>query len=289
MLRSLTAKAVVPVASAVTGFVIVCCLLLYSFIQGDLVDGAIQREVSLADTIIKSTHYSMLKSDRESLRHTISHIGRQQGVEHVRIFNKKGLIMFSADPAEVNREVDTRAAGCVECHAGPEPSASLGPMEQARRFTNEQGRHVLAITAPIFNEPGCSSGGCHFHLPEQKLLGTLDIGLSEEPLRETLATLRGRMALFCLMVLLLSVGGVCALLRRNVLLPIRELVGYANALRAGETQPLPPEGCEEIETLGRAYQELNRRLRQTTAELEKARDKGADRAGNPLPGEPPAP
>ncbi len=276
MLKSITAKAVVPVASAVTGFVIVCCLLLYSFIKNDLVDSAIQREISLADTIIKSTHYSMLKADRESLRHAINNIGEQAGVEHVRIFNKKGLIMFSDDPREVNREVDKETAGCVECHSGPEPATSLGPMEQARRFTNEQDRHVLAITAPIVNESGCSGGSCHFHSADQQLLGTLDIGLSEEPLRSTLATLRWRMVIFCIMVLILTVGGVCALLRRNILMPVKNLVTFADEVSRGKLDSPPPEGNEEIEGLGRSLLEMARQLGQTDQELQELKQKVVD-------------
>ncbi len=271
MLRSLAAKAVVPVASAVTGFVIVCCLLLYSFIQGDLVDSAIQREVSLADTIIKSTHYSMLQDDRESLRNIITNIGRQEGIEHARIFNKKGVIMFSADPAELNREVDKQSQGCIECHAGSKPAKTLGTMEKARRFTNEQNQRVLAITSPIFNEPGCSAGSCHFHTPQETVLGTLDIGLSEEPLRASLATLRLRLVIFCVMVLLLTVGGVSALLQRKVLMPVKELVVFAETVGSGRTDVEPPSGSEEIETLGKAYLEQARRLERNRTELERLR------------------
>ena len=56
----------------------------------------------LADTVIKSTRYAMLHDDRETLSQIINNIGDQNQVEHVRIFNKKGLIMFSHSPAEID-------------------------------------------------------------------------------------------------------------------------------------------------------------------------------------------
>jgi hypothetical protein len=261
MVKSLAAKAMVPVAGTVTGFVIVCCLILYSFIQADLVSDTVRHESALADVIVQSTRYAMLKGDRETLARVIADIGEQPDVEHVRIFNKKGLIMFSADAGEWNRLVDKQAAGCVECHSGPKPEAHLGQMDKARRFTNGAGEPVMAITAPIYNEPGCANGACHIHPPDQKILGTLDIGMSARPLQESLANLRWRMIVFCLMVLVLTVGGVSALLRRNVLLPVRQLVDYARTVRDDPGQPLP-EGGAEVAAIGAAVQDLARRLRQ---------------------------
>ncbi len=273
-MKSIAARAVVPVALAVTGFVVVCCILLYSFIKNDLVSSSIQREVNLAGIIVKSARHAMLEADRESLRNIIDNIGDQAGVEHVRIFNEVGLIMFSADGSEVNRLVDKSDAGCVGCHSSEEPSTRLGPMDQARRFTNKRGRHILAITAPVFNEPSCYTAECHFHPASQKVLGTLDIGLSEDPLRQTLSTLGTRMVVFCLMVLILTVGGVCALLRRNILLPIQNLVAYAKSATRGHTEQPPPGGIEEIEVLGSALQSLALEVQKKDEELQALKGQG---------------
>ena len=181
MFKSLTARAIIPVTVSVTGFVIVCCILLYAIMKTDMTNDVIRYETSQAGTIVKSTRYAMLHDDRESLSNTIANIGTQEGVEHARIFNKKGLIMFSSNSSEVGRLLDKNAAGCVECHSGPVPAATLGDMKQARRFVNEKGKDVIAITAPIYNEPSCTQAACHVHTAEQKILGTLDIGLSAAP------------------------------------------------------------------------------------------------------------
>lgn len=261
MPRSFAAKAIVPPAIAVTGFVIVCCILLYSVIKTDMLNDAIQHETNLADTIVKSARYAMLKDDRETLRNIINNVGQQKGVEHARIFNKKGVIMFSAHPEDIGKLLDKNAAGCVACHSGPIPLTSMGRMDQARRFINEKGRHVIAITVPVYNEPECFNAACHVHSPSQKVLGTLDIGLSEEPLQKTLNVMQGRMVVFCLMVLVLTVGGVSALLRRNVLLPIRELADYVTAVKGGDLSRRAPAYRDEVGELARAYQELALKLK----------------------------
>jgi HAMP domain-containing protein len=117
-------------------------------------------------------------------------------------------------------------------------------MKQARRFINAKGKDVIAITAPIYNEPGCYQADCHVHTADQKILGTLDIGLSAAPLVNNLAVMRSRMAVFSIMVLLVTVGGVAALLRRYVFVPLRQLADFTEKTIEGIEQELPARGTE---------------------------------------------
>ena len=269
MLKSLTARAIVPVTVAVTGFVIVCCIILYSIMKTDMTNDAIKYETNQAHTIVKSTRYAMLHDDREGLRNIIENIGTQQGVEHVRIFNKKGLIMFSNDNKELGRFVDKNAAGCIECHSGPVPAATLGDMKQARRFTNKKGTEVLAITAPIYNEPDCYNAACHVHAAGQKILGTLDIGLSAAPLVENLGVMRSHMILFSIMVLIVTIGGVASLLRRNVFIPIKLLVDFTEKAMQGQSDDQEfPTGSSEIEKLAGDIKRIAKDLKTARQEIE---------------------
>ncbi len=264
MLKSLTARAVVPVTVAVTGFVVVCCILLYSLMKTDMTNDAIKYETNQAHIIVKSTRYAMLHDDRETLRNIIDNIGTQQGVEHVRIFNKKGLIMFSSNHGEVGRFVNKDAAGCIECHTGPVPVETLGNMKQARRFVNEKGTDVIAITAPVYNEPDCYNASCHVHNAGQKILGTLDIGLSAAPLLRNLAVMRNRMVIFSVMVLLLTVGGVAAFLRRYVFIPIKLLADFTDKAVHGRTD-------QEFPFCGREIEQIAVNVKSIAQELDKTR------------------
>ena len=272
MFRTLTARAIVPVAVAVTGFVVVCCILLYSVMKTDMINDAVKYETNLADTIIKSTRYAMLQADRDMLKNIIDNIGDQQGVEHVRIFNKKGLIMFSGHAAELNRFVDKKTAGCIGCHAGTVPTATLGSMERARRFVDERGVEVLAITAPIYNEPACYNAACHFHGASQKILGTLDIGFSTAPLLKTLAVMRSRMMLFSFMVLVLTIGGVAALLRRNVFDPLREIKEFTANINRGNLIGKLPGISGELSDLANDVQAVAFQLKDAVQEIERLKE-----------------
>ncbi len=261
MIKTLAGKAIFPVAIAVTGFVIVCCILLYSVIKSDMTHTATLHATSLANVVVQSTHYSMLTSDRKTLRNIIENVGEQHEVEHVRIFNKKGLIEFSSNPKELNHLVDKKTAGCIGCHAGPTPTAKLGAMQKARTFINEKGREVLAITEPIYNEPECYNSSCHFHTSNQKVLGTLDIGLSRKPLRDALATMRGRMIVFAVLILFLTVGGAAALLRRSILTPVKILTGYCNDIAKGKPGREIPEFEGELENLAQSLKCLSEKVK----------------------------
>ena len=256
MFNNFASKAIVPVALSLTGFVVICSFILCSFIKEDLLKNAVQQETNLADTVVSSTRYAMMTDDRKNLYHIINSIGAQKGVEHLRIFNKEGVIMFSSEPEELNQVVDKTTDGCVECHSGSEPTVRLGSMQLARRFVNAKNHNVLAITAPIYNDAHCSAGDCHFHPSQQKVLGTLDIGLSTDSLDSSLLALRWKMAVFCVMILILSVGGVSALLKRNLLRPIDQLIIYVKKVSGGKLDNNFPKGVSEIETLGRIYLDM---------------------------------
>lgn len=271
MLKSLTARAIVPVAVAITGFVIVCCILLFSALKTDMINDAVSYETRLADTITKSTRYAMLKGDRETLKNIIYNVGSQDGIEHVRIFNKKGLVMFSGHQEEVLTYVDKKAAGCIGCHAGPVARADLKDMERARRFVNDSGRHIIAITSPLYNEPACYTAACHFHNADQKILGTLDIGLSAEHLTATLATLRSRMIIFSVMILLLSVGGVAALLRRQVFIPLRQIREFASNVNNGSLSSDVSGISGELTELAADVRSIADQLRRAEEELKTVR------------------
>jgi len=259
MFNSLAGRALVPVGIAVTGFVIVCFLLLYSAIKNVVNRDTVGYATNLSDTILRSTRYAMLKSDQEMLATIIQNIGRQHGVEHIRVFNNQGVIQISTKAEEVGHQVDKKTEGCIGCHAGAIPSSTLGTMEQARTFTNGEGREVLAVMAPIYSGPECFNASCHVHPQSQKVLGTLDIGLSREMLLKSLAAIRYQMIVYTLMILVLTVGGVTALLRRSVFLPLLKLRRVAEQVEAGEhPEAHPSHFPRELDRIAQSLYNLSK-------------------------------
>ena len=124
MFRQFASREIINVAMVVTGFTIVCCILLYTFIKEDLMNDSIRYEADLADTIYRSMRYSMLQSDFGSLEQIIQDIGNQDRVRYARIFQCTGIIRFSSDVGEVGTNVARESTGCVQCHSGSDPAVS---------------------------------------------------------------------------------------------------------------------------------------------------------------------
>ena len=137
-----------------------------------------------------------------------------------------------------------------------------------RQFTNSAGKDVLAITAPFYNDPECSNAACHFHDAGQSLLGTLDIGVSQDPLKRTLGQLQNRMIMFSGMVLVLTVGAVCSLLYRQVFLPIKQLADFTEDSSGDNLNDDFPEVSGEVARLANAFQKMTKRVRELEDQLQ---------------------
>lgn len=260
MFDKIAGRALVPVGIVVTGFLVVCFVLLYGAIKKVVIHDSVGHANNLAGIVLKSTRYAMLKSDRELNSTIIRNISEQEGVQHVRIFNKKGVVAFSSNPNEINHQVDKNAEGCVVCHEKAAPETTLGSMEKARTFKNGQGTEVIAITAPIYNEAECANAACHFHPASQKVLGTLDIGLSREATLAALSSIKMQMILFSILTLVLTVAGVITLLKIIVLAPMKRLQDYTERTEAGNTISHPSGLPDELDKIARSYYFIRAKL-----------------------------
>ena len=256
MFKQFATREIVNVAMVVTGFTIVCCLLLYTFVKADMMKDSIRYEAALSDTILRSMRYAMLQSDQDSVDQMMMNIGALESVKYARIFKCTGVIRHSSNAEEIGTVPDRRSPLCARCHKGSQPVAKLELMDRAIVHVDENNERILYLMTPINNDPDCSSAACHFHPEDKPLLGTLDMGLSQEKLMRSLAMLRLRLVIFCVMILMLTVSGVTALLWRNVMQPLRGLVEYASECSEGRIGVDIPRGSEEIEQLGEIVQAM---------------------------------
>jgi sensor histidine kinase regulating citrate/malate metabolism len=93
--------------------------------ERQLTEQVIQDAARFSETVTRSTKWSMLHYQTESIQAIIDTVGDQEGIEKLRIFNKEGQIMYSVDPAEVGQMVDMKAEACYVCHAEDQPLVRL--------------------------------------------------------------------------------------------------------------------------------------------------------------------
>ncbi len=232
----------------------------------------VQSADRISDLIRRSTHYQMLRNDREALYHVIGTIGAEPGIRRIRIFNEEGRISVSTDPAEVNTFVDKRAEACYGCHA-PEartgqPLAKLPRNDRARIFTDAQGQRVLGVIRPIENEPACSNAACHAHPPDRRVLGVIDTDLSLATVDARLAEHQAHLTRFTGLILLLITGVSMVFVWLVVYRPVRELRAGTQRLAAGDlSYRLPVRSADELGELASSFNKMAGELADARANL----------------------
>ncbi|MBU1397478.1 MAG: PAS domain-containing sensor histidine kinase, partial [Proteobacteria bacterium] len=134
----------------------------------------------LGATIKLGTHYSMMLNSRDEINEIIKNISKLKEIENIRIYNKAGEIKFSNRHAELDLATNIKAEACDICHRSEPPLDKLDLSERTRILYSPKGYRMLGIIDPIYNEPGCSAGGCHIHPKNKKILGALDVVISLE-------------------------------------------------------------------------------------------------------------
>ena len=260
------ATAVVVLVTLVCGAVIIGMSLRaqQAYVTAEVERGAAQ----FSDTIKASIYHFMQRDERTSAYSTMETIGRLEGIEQVRMLNKEGRVTFSTDRAEIGRLVDKSAEACYGCHAAGQPLIRLNVPSRSRIFTRN-GHRVLAMITPVYNDPTCSTGGCHYHPPDRQVLGVVDIAMSLDVEDRAVAALGQRTTLFSGVGILLLAGAVGLFVRGMIIRPLGEIARATERVAHGDLdQPIPVPRSDEIGRLASSFNAMTASLRQARADLE---------------------
>jgi two-component system NtrC family sensor kinase len=237
----------------------------------------LQSAERITDVIQRSTHYEMLRNDRQALYNVIQELGSEPGIRRIRIFNKEGRISFSTEAAEVNRVVDKRAEACYGCHAQSAPLVKLNRPDRARIFPG-QGERLLGVIRPIENAPACT--GCH--PASQRVLGVIDANLSLALVDAQMAEHRMHLILFMAITLAMIWVISMIFIWGVVYRPVKELIAGTHRVADGDLNyRLPVRSADELSDLAASFNkmtaevagvhaEIEERVRRKTAELDQA-------------------
>ena len=224
--------------------------------------GLVERQaLILSDTIRNGTRHAMLLNEREMVHRIIEQIGRLEGLEKIRVYNKVGEVIYSPDAKLVGTRVDQQSEACDGCHAAGVSVAELSAGRRTRVFRDEAGDRHLGVITPIPNEPVCANAGCHAHAPEKQVLGVLDVTLSLADV--DLAVAKGRRS-----ALLLAIAGIAAislllasLFHRWVGKPVRTLLAATERVAAGDlAHRVPVPRGDELGQLAASFNQMTTRL-----------------------------
>lgn len=222
----------------------------------------------VSDVIKRQASYYMLRNEREGLYHSISEIGNERGVVHIRIFNRQGRITYSSDPKEINTLVDENAEACNRCHAQAQPLTHLDRPDRFRTYRLASGERVLGIINPIESSPECSNAACHAHPPEQRVLGVLDTDLSLAAADASLAQANRQTLAYTLLAVIAISCLTAVFIWRFVQKPLKALEEGTARLGTGELgYQVEIRSRDELADVASAFNKMSQQLKDARKEL----------------------
>jgi two-component system NtrC family sensor kinase len=222
----------------------------------------------VSHTIQNAMHRAMLQDRREDAYAIIEDISRQPGLDRIRLMDQTGVITFSTEPSEVGKPVDRRAEACWGCHKQGEPLGHLDLATRSRIF--RQGDHrVLGIITPVYNEPSCSTAGCHAHPASKAVLGVVDVGISLARLDAETEVFRYRSIAAAAVAAALLGFFVWWFARAHMVRPVAALVQATRRVARDQLElEIPVTWSGELGLLAASFNDMTRSLRHARRQLE---------------------
>ncbi len=227
-----------------------------------------QSAARTSELIKRGTYYGMLLNRKEEVHGTLAKIAQTPDVAAVRIYDKRGTIIFSTEPREIGRRVDRQADACVSCHEASQPLRALTTEKRLRVYRGPDGGRILGVISAIENHPECSDNACHAHRSDQTILGVLDVMMSMRYVDERIAAM-SRQNLLSSLVMILVIGGASALfIWRVVRRPVGRLIAGTQRIAQGDLDTrLAVDSRDELGLLAASFNRMTDDLRRARQEL----------------------
>jgi len=232
-----------------------------------LMEQALAGSALFAETISSATRHAMLEDRRADAYEIMRAIGRQPGIELVRVFNKDGRITFSSAPDEEGVVLDRTEESCRPCHEGSRPLAALS-LQRASRVVENNGHRALHLITPIHGEPRCATAACHHHSPGSQVLGVQEVLVSLEDADTRQAQVRWAGLAAAVIGVSLLGGALVGFARRRVVQPVAAILeGTRRVARDQLDQEIRVEDRGELGVLADSFNDMTRALRQVEGDL----------------------
>jgi histidine kinase len=214
----------------------------------------------------------MMLNAREDINEIIKNIGRQEGIEFIRIFNKEGQIKFSKIPEEVDTATNIKDEACVICHVTDPPLEQVEMSKRTRLLI--PGKHrLLGIISPIYNEAGCWADPCHVHPQGKKVLGALDVVVSLEEADRDVRAYENWIIFLAIFTFICTSAIIATFLHIFVKRPITHLIHRTQLIGQGRFEPeIEVHSADEIGHLEAAINQMGRKINEKQEALNKQRN-----------------
>lgn len=233
-----------------------------------MIDYAVSNAEQIADIISQSTYDTMITNDKTSLHHMIWRISKSENIEHIRLIDPKGAVVFSNIPGETGSVIGKHADECIMCHNAASPNVLTSSKSRSRIIITRTGKEALGFTKAIYNQPACIAAACHFHKKNDTVLGLLDISISLDMLQHKSHEYRLEFIMLTCWLLLMIGVLVTILTHFLVDVPVQRLVRHSALVSQGDLESrVPVTSRDELGELSEAFNHMTDNLGRADKEL----------------------
>lgn len=221
----------------------------------------VRADVDRSSRLIKrATHDGMLLNRKEEVQATIERLAEGPEIAAIRVYDKEGAIVMSAQAREIGRTIGPDSETCLSCHEQRQ-AKDMAVLERRSLARIDGGPEVLRHLSVIENERTCATAECHAHPADRRVLGVLDLEMSTGPLEATLRASQ-RQFLWTTLILLGVLGLVVAVfIRRFVQRPVMKLYEGTRRIAEGDLDTrIEVRGGHELARLANAFNRMAEEL-----------------------------
>ena len=243
----------------------------------------IENSWRLSEMIRRSTSFQMLHSEVESngdgdamlqdyvteaILQILNDISETHDIKKVRIFDRKGLVLFSTSPEEIRTTLDIAEESCTSCHASDPPATHVVGDARWRIFSAGDGQRTLGLTNPIMLEQGCITSACHSSSEPGMLAGILDVQKSLHQVDDQIAGNLIWMSLAYLVTALLVAVSTGLFVSMMIHRPVHTLIEGTRRVARGElSHRLDIKARNELGDLADSFNQMTSDLREARDEI----------------------
>ena len=248
---------------------VVFTLLILKQRQEDMQSVVARHVTQISEMVVASTRYTMLVNKRDIAEKIIEDIGKQKGIERIRVISKDGTIIHSNRKTEVGFSVDQKDDACISCHQSSQPLKWVPDDKRWKIVETAGGRRVLGSMHAIRNEPSCSSASCHEHPQSQSVLGIVDVAYSLDEMDQSLRSHAAYVIAISVGFIILFALTLGVLLQRLIYLPLKDLATGAEKVRSGQLDhAIPVRSSDEFGRVAGSFNHMTGALDASRSEME---------------------
>jgi two-component system NtrC family sensor kinase len=248
---------------------VIFTLLILKHRQEDLQDVVAKHVTQISEMVVASTRYTMLVNKRDIVEKIIEDIGKQKGIERIRVISKDGTIIHSNRKSEVGYSIEQKDEPCVNCHLSGQALKQVPDDKRWKIIETAGGHRVLGTMHAIRNEPSCSSASCHEHRANQSVLGIVDVAYSLDELDSSMKSHAIHVIGLSMGFILLFSVSIGSLLKRLIYRPLKDLESGAEKVTAGHLDhDIPVRSNDEFGRVAGSFNQMTTALEESRQQME---------------------